>query len=514
MNNYYDVNVIPIILSRFKVKDIIISGVSDKEIISHIFNYCNDNKECSYFSIDSHEIPNGNGIMDFTLNVLPNLRNFDAIFLNDDPNWYTVYNELNLIKKNNHEFPLVFICHNIFPHKRRDSYINPEIIPNEFLNEYSKELIYQDLLLSDEFFHAVHENTPKNGVLTAIEDFIKENTKIGMLCINFLNGMTILYPKNTISKIRIGKIFEEIEGYELELSDLSDNIVENQILTKNIYKMNNDDLKIINELKVELEKQEEIISDFKNQIKIHGEELNLRNSQIDNFDSKLDLKEMQLKKMESQLINKDEELKNLNNHLNNLNDEINYLKLDISKKEEMEYQLNNQFDENVDKLKDKSNQLRIKEIELNEKNHELKSFKSRYLTQSAKLENKKYCISCFKKEIENNHIEIEYFKSNSLFKKFLNPFSYLFLIFKSDPKELSLNIKLYNALKNSKCFDIGFYLNNNEDIKESKWCKYFSPELHYVCNGFNEKRTFNKKYFNKNSKKELLDYILNCKYDL
>ena len=65
-------------------------------------------------------------------------------------------------------------------------------------------------------------------------------------------------------------------------------------------------------------------------------------------------------------------------------------------------------------------------------------------------------------------------------------------------------------MKESKCFDIGYYLANNKDIQESNWCRYFSPELHYVCNGFGEKRKFNKKYFNRNSKKELLDYIINC----
>ena len=69
---------------------------------------------------------------------------------------------------------------------------------------------------------------------------------------------------------------------------------------------------------------------------------------------------------------------------------------------------------------------------------------------------------------------------------------------------------MYKSLKNSKCFDIGFYLNNNPDLIESKWCKFFSPELHYVCKGFDEGRLFNKKYFNRNSKKELLKYILTC----
>ena len=67
-------------------------------------------------------------------------------------------------------------------------------------------------------------------------------------------------------------------------------------------------------------------------------------------------------------------------------------------------------------------------------------------------------------------------------------------------------------LSENKLNKSSFYLNNNKDIQNSKWCKYFSPELHYVCNGFRENRKFNKKYFNRNSKEELLDYILNCNY--
>lgn len=128
----------------------------------------------------------------------------------------------------------------------------------------------------------------------------------------------------------------------------------------------------------------------------------------------------------------------------------------------------------------------------------------------SKLDNKEYCINCYKDEISNNHLEIKYLKKNTLTKKILSPIAYLYLILKSNSREISLNIKLYQALKNSMCFDIGFYLNKNKDLIDSKWCKYFSPELHYVCNGFKEDRKFNKKYFNRNSKRELLNYLLTC----
>ena len=132
------------------------------------------------------------------------------------------------------------------------------------------------------------------------------------------------------------------------------------------------------------------------------------------------------------------------------------------------------------------------------------------MKQLSKIDNQDYSINCFKEQISNKDVEINYLQNNTFTKKILNPFAFIYLIFKSNPKEISLNMRLYRALKDSKCFDIGFYLNKNKDLLGSKWCKYFSPELHYVCNGFDEERSFNKKHFNRNSKKELLDYLLSC----
>ena len=157
-----------------------------------------------------------------------------------------------------------------------------------------------------------------------------------------------------------------------------------------------------------------------------------------------------------------------------------------------------------------TSQLNNKQQELNEKENKINSLENCYRKQLSKIENEEYCITCYREEISNNHVEIKYLQNNTLTKKILSPVSYLYLILKSDSNELSLNIKLYRALKDSKCFDIGFYLNKNKDLIESKWCKYFSPELHYVCNGFKEERKFNKKYFNRSSKKDLLNYILTC----
>lgn len=555
MFDYYGLDIIPIILNRFKVNNIVVCGFPDVETTTFIFNYC-DEYDASYIAIDSNDSSKSEIIPGTGLEVLPTLSNYDAIFINDDPNWYSVFHELKLIKEHNDEFPLVFICNNIFPHKRRDSYADPNKIPAEFINDYSDKFSYGDIELKDAFYHAIDDNTPNNGVLTAIEDFIFENNSIGIMNIKLFNGITILYPINSISQIRLGKLNEEINHYSLDFDGLSDYFIENQLLVNYISELDisQEEIDNIDGFKKLLNEKTKLIEDYEDKIQFQNSEINYKNSQIRSVGSKLGLKDAKIKSFESKLLNKENEIKNLHvelqnvsNQLNSLkselngknshkkeadfnsklskaNSEITLLKTNISQKEKMEHELNNQLkiankqiEDNIQQLNNKNNnlcqmndQIRIKQSELNEKEKMLVLLKNKYTHQLSKLDNKEYCISCYKEELRNNHSEIQYLKKDTLTRRLFSPLSYVYLIFKSNPKELKLNFKLYRVLKNSKCFDIGYYLANNEDILESNWCKFFSPELHYICNGFFENRKFNKKYYNTNSKKELLEYVLNC----
>ena len=522
MFSYYDEDIIPIILNRFGVDDIVITGILDKKTLIQVFEYCN-NHNVSYNLIDFKK-------EESVLSVLPKFNNYSAIFLNDDANWYTVYNELKIIKENSKEFPLVFICNNNFPNKRRDSYINPSHIPDEFKQDYLDHVIYDDIIINDGFFHANSENSSKNGVLTAIEDFLEENDSIRMMNIRLLNNITILYLNNSISQIRLNKLSEEIEGMELK----QENLIENNSISKYIFNFGIfEDMHEIERIKQELEENKKIIRDYENRIKIHNDELNLKDSQIDNFVSKLDFKDSQIKEIESKLFNQKDEINELDKQIkslkkvivvkdqslksneSNFHSKISSLESDVLKKERAEIELTNkiqdiihQNESKLDEVK-KENDLKIRDI-IHQNENNLLQVKKQSLNHLSQLNNKEYCISCYKEEISNNKAEITYLKRNSIKKKFLSPLAYIYLILNSNPNDLSLNLKLYKALKDSQCFDIGYYLKNNKDIQESKWCKYFSPQLHYVCKGFKESRKFNKKYFNRNSKKELLDYILNC----
>ena len=475
----YDYRIIEIFLDKFKVNDVVFNGLSsNNDLVEFVLKYCNDN-DINISLIDSNATTSKNVIKGNELNILKNFKDFDAIFINGDSNWYTVYNELNIIKKNNVEFPLVLICNNLFPNMRRDSYIDPKIIPSEFLNEYTDELDIDGINIKDGLYHAVDDNSPKNGVFTAIEDFLSENYNVDMLDLKLTCGVTILYSNNGVNQIRIGLIKDIISNNPIKFDELHDISIQNQLLLDYIndnYDFIKNDGDIIKSLNIEIDDKNKLLSGYEEKIKMYDSEINYKNSQINNFDSKLSAKNSEIKHMESILTNT--ELK-----INNQKDII----------EQMNYQLS-----------EKNNELKKKDCDLN-------IIKDKYNSQIFQLDNKNYCINCFKEEISNNHVEIQYLKKNTIIKRFSNPFSYIYLIFSSNFNEISINLKLYNALKNSDCFNVGYYLKNNPDLKNGKWFKYFSPELHYVCKGFNENRRFNRKQFNKSSKTELLKYILKLK---
>ena len=508
MLEFYKLDIIPNLLRNFKVKKVIISGLKNEGLVNEFLNY-----EATFTAIDSDKThPQIDTIKGHSLDILPLQGDYEAIIIDDDPNWYTVYNELNLIKKSNDEFPLVFICNNRFPHKFRDSYSNPELIPQEFRQEYVKELpiIYdnKEIIITDDYLHACEENTPKNGVSTAINDFISENAGIGIMDIHFIEEITILYPKSTISQIRIDNLKRDCEDKKITYEGLSDALIENQMLISYIDNPNTS----INNFKPVDESK---ISEYENKLNVQDSQIKYKNSQIVNIKSELNIKDLQIKNIESKLVNKDTAIDRLVTEINEANDEIDHLKKEIEEEKSLsrskEADLKFKFETTAQELETLKKDFAKTESYLkNQHRKELEAIKKSNAYQYNQLNSKEYCISCFKEEIANKKHEIDYLKNDSLLKRILSPLSYAYLLLKSDPKEISINYKLYKALKNSECFDIGYYLNNNEDIQKSKWIKYFSPELHYICNGFNENREFNKKYYNRKSKEALLNYLMTC----
>lgn len=111
---------------------------------------------------------------------------FDAILIDGDHNWYTVFNELRLIRERALVRPGGFIfLHDVdWPYGRRDLYYQPDTIPVEFRHPFAqKGMIRGQSKLADagglnsKYLNALEEGGPKNGVLTAVEDFLAQYPK-------------------------------------------------------------------------------------------------------------------------------------------------------------------------------------------------------------------------------------------------------------------------------------------------------------------------------------------------
>ncbi len=122
-----------------------------------------------------------------SIETLAHLREtFDCIFLDGDHNWYTVTNELKLIEKNEilKDSGVIF-CHDVgWPYGRRDMSYVPDKVPQEFQQPYKKlGIIRGQSALADQgglnatLFNADHEGGERNGVVSGIEDFLKESAQ-------------------------------------------------------------------------------------------------------------------------------------------------------------------------------------------------------------------------------------------------------------------------------------------------------------------------------------------------
>ncbi len=110
-----------------------------------------------------------------------------AWFIDGDHNYYTVFNELTAIDalQNEQDQPLLVFLHDVsWPCARRDMYYAPDRIPPEYLKPHSydhgvvlgqNDAIHgRGLRGMGNFAFALEQGGPRNGVLTAVEDFLRD----------------------------------------------------------------------------------------------------------------------------------------------------------------------------------------------------------------------------------------------------------------------------------------------------------------------------------------------------
>lgn len=241
MNRFWDIVMKPC-LEAINAKNIVEIGSDNGYGTKNLINYCEDNKgtvtsidpfpKYDYKQWENEHVGIFKLYTDLSLNRLPLLQEYDAILIDGDHNWYTVYNELKIIQNtfNSSELPLIFLHDINWPYARRDLYYNPDNIPVGYRQAYDKKgMLPNELNLQDEgglndhLNNAIYENNPQNGVLTAIEDFIDqypEKDKINFINIPGFFGMGIIYNtekhKNILNVIN-NKNFDKNILHKIEM---------------------------------------------------------------------------------------------------------------------------------------------------------------------------------------------------------------------------------------------------------------------------------------------------------
>lgn len=136
--------------------------------------------------------PNVRHIAQPSLEAIGGLSGIDAWLVDGDHNYYTVYHELRAIDAvcGREGKPLLAFLHDVnWPWARRDLYYAPDQIPAEWRHPFDYDggvSLDTDQLLHGRGFRghgqfavAVHSGGPRNGVLTAVEDFLEEARRDG-----------------------------------------------------------------------------------------------------------------------------------------------------------------------------------------------------------------------------------------------------------------------------------------------------------------------------------------------
>ncbi|OOG37410.1 class I SAM-dependent methyltransferase [Rhodanobacter sp. C05] len=140
-----------------------------------------------------------------SLAAIPQLEAPDLVLLDGDHNWATVFHELNLLQARAEkagQAPPIVLSHDVaWPYARRDMYYNPDDLDGWQKHSYSYKGMLQGQSELDEkgvngwLANAMHEGGPRNGVLTAIEDYIASaGIEFTFRKLPFFNGLGILVP--------------------------------------------------------------------------------------------------------------------------------------------------------------------------------------------------------------------------------------------------------------------------------------------------------------------------------
>jgi hypothetical protein len=155
-----------------------------------------------------------------SLEALRELPPADALIIDGDHNHYTVLEELRLIEERAGAGAMPFVAlHDVcWPHARRDTYYEPERVPAEHRQPLVRDAVLAPGVAgtSDTGLRfpwaAAQEGGPGNGVLTAVEDFIKERGGLRLAVVPAFFGLGILWAEDAAWADAVSEIVGPLDG--------------------------------------------------------------------------------------------------------------------------------------------------------------------------------------------------------------------------------------------------------------------------------------------------------------
>jgi hypothetical protein len=145
-------------------------------------------------------------VRETSIAALPHIPVPDVVIIDGDHNYYTVSEELRLIgqRAEDAELPLLLFHDVCWPHGRRDDYFAPELIPEDYRQPIAGN--------GDGIFpgepglrrggvpyprSAAREGGPRNGVLTAVEDFVANGDDLRLVVVPVFFGFGAVWHRRS-----------------------------------------------------------------------------------------------------------------------------------------------------------------------------------------------------------------------------------------------------------------------------------------------------------------------------
>jgi len=130
----------------------------------------------------------------------------DAYVIDGDHNYATVTGELAAVRERGGPIWPLVVLHDVgWPWARRDLYYRPDALPTEAVHPHTyeggvrpgrREVGPGGFSGAGEFAYALEEGGPRNGVLTAVEDFLAEQPSLELVRVPCIFGLGFVYDRH------------------------------------------------------------------------------------------------------------------------------------------------------------------------------------------------------------------------------------------------------------------------------------------------------------------------------